>query len=68
MVAPALSIQHFRAAQEKTIGPLIKLVAALQNEPAKLAALRAEFEAMAGEVYEDNAIHASFLMTRAVKV
>jgi SAM-dependent methyltransferase len=67
MVAPALSIQHFRAAQEKTIGPLTKLVATLQNEPAKLAKLRAEFEAMAGEAYEDNAIHASFLMTRATK-
>jgi len=67
MVAPALSVQHFRAAQEKTIGPLTKLVAALQNDPAKLAKLRAEYEALASEVYEDNAIHAPFLMTRATK-
>jgi SAM-dependent methyltransferase len=67
MVAPALSVQHFRAAQEKTIGPLIKLVASLQNDPARLAKLRAEFEAMASEVYEGNAIHAPFLMTCAIK-
>ncbi len=59
MGAPALSIQHFRAGQEKTIGPLTKLVAALQTEPAKLAKLRAEFEALVDEVYEDNAVHAS---------
>ena len=67
MVAPALSIAHFRAAQEKTIGPLTRLVASLQNDQAKLGKLRAEFEAMAGDVYEDNAIHAPFLMTRATK-
>jgi SAM-dependent methyltransferase len=67
MVAPALSIAHFRAAKERTIGPLAKLVAALQNEPAKLAKLRAELEAMADHAYEDNAIHAPFLMTRATK-
>lgn len=67
MVAPALSIAHFCAAQERTIGPLAKLVAALQNEPAKLAKLRAELEAMAEEAYEDNAIRVPFLMTRATK-
>ena len=38
LVVPALSLRHFRAAQEKTIGPLTKLVASLQNDPAKLAA------------------------------
>ena len=61
-------LHHFRAAQEKTIGPLTKLVASLQNDPAKLAKLRAEFEVMASDVYEDNAIHAPFLMTRATKL
>jgi SAM-dependent methyltransferase len=68
MVVSALSLHHFRAAQEKTIGPLTKLVASLQNDPAKLAKLRAEFEVMASDVYEDNAIHAPFLMTRATKL
>jgi SAM-dependent methyltransferase len=46
LTAPALSVRHFRLAQEKTIGPLAKVVAALENDPAKLARLRADFEAM----------------------
>jgi SAM-dependent methyltransferase len=68
LTGPALSIAHFRAAQEKTIGPLAKLVASLEADPAKLAKLRADFDAMAGDVYDDdNAIHMPFLMTRATK-
>jgi SAM-dependent methyltransferase len=68
LVMPALSLAHFRRAQEKTIGPLTKMVASLENDPAKLAALRTEFEAMVGNFYDDNAIHMPFLMTRATKV
>ena len=67
LVAPALSLQHFRAAQEKTIGPLIKLVGSLQNDPDKLAKLRAEFDTLATEAFEDNTIRMPFLMTRATK-
>lgn len=68
MTVNALSIAHFRAAQEKTIGPLAKLVESLQSDPTKLAQLRADFEALAAEAFEDNAIHMPFLMTRAAKV
>ncbi len=67
LVAPALSLHHFRIAQEKTIGPLMKVVASLENNPAKLAQLRADFEALASDAFEENAIHMPFLMTRAVK-
>lgn len=65
--APALSLAHFRMAQEKTIGPLAKVVASLENDPPKLAQLRADFEAMARDIYDENAIHMPFLMTRATK-
>jgi SAM-dependent methyltransferase len=68
LVAPALSLQHFRTAQEATIGPLTNLVASLESEPDKLAELRAEFDAMAADIYEDNTIRMPFLMTRAMKV
>jgi SAM-dependent methyltransferase len=68
LTAPALSVPHFRLAQEKTIGPLAKVVASLEGDPAKLAKLRAEFEALAGDAYDDNAIRMPFLMTRATKV
>lgn len=68
LVAPALSLQHFRTAQEATIGPLTKLIVALQNDPDKLARLRAEFDALAADVFEENTIRMPFLMTRATKV
>jgi SAM-dependent methyltransferase len=68
LVAPALSLAHFRAAQEKTIGPLTKLIASLQGDPAKLAQLRAEFDALATDIFDENTIRMPFLMTRATKV
>jgi SAM-dependent methyltransferase len=70
LTASALSIAHFRAAQEKTIGPLTKLVASLESDPARLAELRAAFERLARDTYDeiDNTIRMPFLMTRATKV
>jgi SAM-dependent methyltransferase len=68
--ASALSLAHFRTAQEKTIGPLTTLVASLGSDPTKLAALRAAFDALARDIYDevDNTIRMPFLMTRAIKV
>jgi SAM-dependent methyltransferase len=67
MAAPAMSLNHFRAGQEATVGPLTKLVASLEQEPAKLAKLREDFDAIFGDVYADNLIRVPFLMTRASK-
>jgi SAM-dependent methyltransferase len=68
LVGSALSLPHFRAAQERTIGPLTKLVESLQSDPAKLKKLRDEFDALATDIFEDNTIRMPFLMTRATKV
>ena len=35
MVFPALSPQHYRKGIEETLGPVVKLVAALKDEPAR---------------------------------
>jgi hypothetical protein len=67
MVVASLSPQHTRIAQEKAIGPLAKLVAALRTDPDKLARLRREYEEMISEVFDDNALHLHFIMARAVK-
>jgi hypothetical protein len=67
LIYPALSLQHFRKFQEATIGQLAKVIAELHGKPAKLEQLRADFEAMASEVFEGNAIRMPFLMTRATK-
>ena len=63
----ALSPAHYRAYMELTAGPVIKAVEILSPEPAKLAAFRAEFEALASLYFDRNRVRQSFLMTRAVK-
>ena len=70
LTGAALSLAHFRTAQEKTIGLLTTLVASLGSDPTKLAALRAAFDALARDIYDevDNTIRMPFLMTRATKV
>ena len=66
--APALSPQHYRTLTERTAGPLIKMVETLAaNDPAKLAAFRREYDALATEFFGDNCMHQDFLMTRAKK-
>jgi SAM-dependent methyltransferase len=68
MAQPSLSPQHTRVLQEGTIGPLAKLVASLATQPERLAAFRAELEALIGEYFEDNAVRQHFTMARATKV
>ncbi|MGZ3422833.1 MAG: class I SAM-dependent methyltransferase [Polyangiales bacterium] len=67
MTTPMLSPQHGRAFMERTIGPLSKVVAALEADPPKLASLRREMEELMTIYFEDNAMRQDFLMTRAVK-
>ncbi len=65
---PALSPRHFRIRNEKTIGPLIKLVETLStSDPTKLAAFRREYEDLVAEYFEDNTVHQGYLLTRATK-
>lgn len=64
---PTLSPQHYRQVIEQTLGPVVKLVATLQGEPAKLAAFRSELDAFIAQSYEHNMIRQHFLMTRAIK-
>lgn len=65
MSLPALSVGHFRAFSEKSVGPMQKLVERLAAEPARLEAVRAEFEALAAAYYRGNLVHQSYLLTRA---
>ncbi|WP_418122119.1 class I SAM-dependent methyltransferase [Variovorax sp. 160MFSha2.1] len=62
---PALSLGHFRLFLERSVGPMRKLVEGLAEDPRKLAALRAEFDALAEPYYVDNVVHQSYLLTRA---
>jgi SAM-dependent methyltransferase len=68
MLFPCLSPQHYRRAVEVTAGPVVKLVAALQAEPARLQQFRSELEATCASYFVDNAVRQHYLMTRATKV
>jgi hypothetical protein len=52
---------------EETLGPVVKLVASLEKEPAKLAAFRAELDAAVVAYLDGNAVRQHYLMTRAIK-
>jgi SAM-dependent methyltransferase len=68
MIVAALSLPHYRGTQERTVGPMIKLVEMLSaSDPAKLAAFRSEYDAIAAEYFGENIVKQEYLMTRATK-
>jgi hypothetical protein len=68
MRVPTLSPAHFRVFYEENVGPVQRVVQALQGDPARLAAFRREFEELVGEFLEDNIVRQDYLMTRATKI
>jgi SAM-dependent methyltransferase len=69
VLVAALSVQHQRDMMERSSGPVRKLVESLTVEdPAKLAAFRAEVDALNAEFFDGNVLRQGYLMTRAVKV
>ena len=69
MLVSTLSLKHYRTFTEKTAGPVPKVVESLSvRDPAKLAAFRSEYEALASEYFEDNVIRQGYMMTRATKI
>lgn len=66
MTIPALSVAHFRHFMETSVGPMQKLVESAANDPARLAALRAEFDAMVEPYFTDNVVRQDYIHTRAI--
>ena len=50
---------------ELSVGSIQKLIETFAKEPERLAALRAEFEALAAPYYFGNMIRQEYLLTRA---
>lgn len=67
MPVQALSPAHFRLFSEKFAGPVTRAVVALEREPDRLAALRAELDELASQYFAENVLRQDFLMTRALK-
>jgi len=65
MIWPALSLPHYRAFMESSVGPIQKLVESLANDSERLAAVRAEFETIAAPYYSHNVVNHTYLLTRA---
>ena len=68
MGIPALSPKHLRLFQEAKAGPFIRIVLALQQDPARLAAWRNETDEVLSEYLHDNVVRHEYLFTRAIKV
>lgn len=68
MYVPALSPQHYRASVELTLGPVIKIVQMLADQPERLAIFRAELDAILDAYFSHNRIRQSFLMSKATKL
>jgi SAM-dependent methyltransferase len=69
MLVPALSPSHHRTASEKSAGAMVRLVTALEgSDPVKLEQFRREYDALAGEYFEDNFLRQDYLITRATKI
>src|ERR1044072_5424280 len=68
MLVPALTVQNYRDHIEQTAGPMLKLIEMLsRNDPALLAQVRREYDALIALYFEDNMIRQDYLMTRAIK-
>ena len=65
MAFPALSLAHYRLFMERSVGPIQKLMEANSGAPDRLAALRAEFDALIEPYYADNIVRQDYLLTRA---
>jgi SAM-dependent methyltransferase len=69
VAVPSLSLAHHREVTERASGPIIKLVESLSaTDPARLAAYRRDYEAIAARYFDGNAVHHGYLMTRATKI
>jgi SAM-dependent methyltransferase len=67
--APGLSVQHVRAFLEQSVGPVMRIVQSLANEPTKLADFRRELDAITSVYFDpsENVFRQDYLFTRATK-
>ena len=68
LMAPALSLQHYRNLHEQTAAMVIRVVQNLKDDPKRLARFRREHEELAGQYFDGNVVRQDYLMTRAIKI
>jgi hypothetical protein len=66
---PCLSPAHHRQLLERAAGPVTRLVERLSKEaPSRLESFRRDYEELALQYGENNAVRQDFLMSRATKI
>jgi ubiquinone/menaquinone biosynthesis C-methylase UbiE len=65
MKLPVLSLHHYVALMEETVGPVRALLQS--GDAAKIAEYRTQLRALAANYYSDNALQQDYLITRAIK-
>jgi SAM-dependent methyltransferase len=69
LIGPTLGASYSRHLMEQSLGPVAKLVAALQaKDPPRLARFRAELDALFADIIHGNEQRQHYLMSRATKV
>lgn len=68
LVTPALSPQHYRHMIERSGGPIVRIVQALKDDPARLARFRREYDEIVAQYFDGNVVRQDFLATRAIKI
>ncbi|MGI0148357.1 MAG: class I SAM-dependent methyltransferase, partial [Thermoplasmata archaeon] len=58
---------HYRHLVEKSGGPVVRLVQALKDNPARWAEFRREYDEIVGQFFDRNVVRQDFLATRAIK-
>jgi len=62
-------VSHYRSFFERSSGEASALIAALSaSDPARLAVLRKEFEAIVADYFSGNLVGQDYLLTRAKKI
>jgi hypothetical protein len=68
MLVPVLSPEHHQAMNERTGGPVVKLVETLMaKDPATLETFRSEYLALVRDYFSNNIVHCDYLITRAIR-
>jgi SAM-dependent methyltransferase len=67
MLIPALSAMHYFEFQSSRAGPFIRVIRALETNPARLAAYRKEVVELVSAYLADNVVRHEYLLTRASK-
>ncbi|HTS35986.1 MAG TPA: class I SAM-dependent methyltransferase [Candidatus Solibacter sp.] len=69
LLVPALSVRHYRAHAERTVGSVRKMVETLSvSAPERLEEYRRQFDDIVEQYYRDNLVRQDYLLARARKI